>query len=732
MRKGLLVCLALLLSCCCALAEGPYADPDDITCAKLGYTPDVPITQYEFYSALHAALLIEQDAAALTALADKNAFENLAPLPLEGYAPEAPIANETLVTVLRNVFELEADNSILAAWCARYQDAENYTCDQALEIIRLLIAQGSSVTLKIGIAVSPSASVFTRDEVVFTSYVTASEGSLQYQWYKDGAALKGATQKALTIDAAKLTDAGSYMCRVTLTQPNRTAKAGSAPIVLQVSKRTLDTPTGLAVSEGGTFRWNAVPNATGYQISVDGNIVGTSAAPSFDLETAKWNADTYIISVIALGDEDYYDSAPASIGHIISLPQLPAPTGVAIDIEGTLSWDAVPGSTGYVVYVNGTVSDTTTDTYLNIHPVGWDAGTYIVSVIALGNASFNNSAPAQIPFIVPKYDLDAPYQLTITLDGYATWQQMSLASGYRITVNGTSTVLDSSATSFNLMADGWRKGLFNVSIISLGDANFNDSSEATASYLFPKKVLDKPVITNITTNGILSWDAVPHASGYKIEVDGSYHGTTALTSYDLDIAYWEVKVHSIRLYALGDENYEDSAFSPAGYVIKKSNLRTPTSLSVSKGVASWDAVPYAPAGYEVSVDGSVVGTTMATSYDLAPGAWAVGTYTVSVRALGDASYNTSAAATFSYTIAKLQKITTYTHNRISKRITWNAITGATQYVVTNTATGVSRTVTDALVIVWTDAVSDVDGLTIVAQAPGNPDYRDSDPITLYW
>ena len=53
--------------------------------------------------------------------------------------------------------------------------------------------------------------------LTINSYVEETEGILTYQWYKDGTKLEGKTNKVLTIENAKETDAGEYILKVTKT-----------------------------------------------------------------------------------------------------------------------------------------------------------------------------------------------------------------------------------------------------------------------------------------------------------------------------------------------------------------------------------------------------------------------------------------------------------------------------------------------------------------------------------
>ena len=53
--------------------------------------------------------------------------------------------------------------------------------------------------------------------LTLTVSATVPEGTLTYQWHKDGASLAGETASTLTIEEAEMEDAGTYFCRITNT-----------------------------------------------------------------------------------------------------------------------------------------------------------------------------------------------------------------------------------------------------------------------------------------------------------------------------------------------------------------------------------------------------------------------------------------------------------------------------------------------------------------------------------
>ncbi len=138
--------------------------------------------------------------------------------------------------------------------------------------------------------VVPEADVTVETDAVLTLEVMVdSESDLAYQWYKDGAAIAGATEAIYTVDVVKYADAGEYYCvatndcgdrmsdvsKVTVTKKTNTgvfAQAGSGYELLGNEPNPFETST--------TIKFN-VPTAANVKVTLtDAN--GRKLAVIFD------------------------------------------------------------------------------------------------------------------------------------------------------------------------------------------------------------------------------------------------------------------------------------------------------------------------------------------------------------------------------------------------------------------------------------------------------------------
>ncbi|WP_346011819.1 glycosyl hydrolase family 18 protein [Streptomyces sp. SID3343] len=170
-----------------------------------------------------------------------------------------------------------------------------------------------------------------------------------------------------------LTASTAYSFQVTATNT-----AGESPKSATVTATTTGggtqipgTPTGLAAgaptSSSVPLSWNAVPGATGYNVYRDGvfaqSVAGTSATVSG--LTASTAYSFQVSATNSAGESP--KSATVTATTTGGGTQIPGtPTGLAAGAPTSssvpLSWNAVPGATGYNVYRNGVFAQAATGT----------------------------------------------------------------------------------------------------------------------------------------------------------------------------------------------------------------------------------------------------------------------------------------------------------------------------------------------------------------------------------
>ena len=332
----------------------------------------------------------------------------------------------------------------------------------------------------------------------------------------------------------------------------------------------LATPTGLAFSDitdtTATFTFNAVPNATAYEInfrippatawtnvgSVPGNTVPLSllaANTTYDLRV-RATANGFTSS-------GWSTVAQLTTAGTATTTQLATPTGLSstsITATGaTVNWSAVANASGYTIgyrttagggaYTDITIgSGTTTSRAIT----GLTASTgYDWRIRATGTGNFTDSGYSAVQTFTTSApattQLTTPGSLSQSVTGTTAatleWGAVANASGYTIGYRiGTGartdiTVANGTTTSQNLTGLTGNSS-YNWRIRATGTGNFTDSgysadqSFSTSRLATPTAGLDTTAISE--TGATANWTAIANATRYVVQFS-SDGGTTWTT-----------------------------------------------------------------------------------------------------------------------------------------------------------------------------------------------------------
>ena len=188
-------------------------------------------------------------------------------------------------------------------------------------------------------------------------------------------------------------------------------------------------------------------------------------------------------------------------------------------------------------------------------------------------------------------------------------------------------------------------------------------------------------------DGILTWNEVPHADRYVVEVDGVDVAEVRTCHY----AFMAADGTIFRVAALSDaKRYLTSAYSEQ-YVYKASadtrgTLNAPTIYEVDgSGLVTWSYVVNA-SGYRVYLNGVVVATVQETRYVLeVPN---TGAYSVQVQAVGGDAYRDSPRSAIFRVQSDDGKVKapslrapTLEYNDVMYRLEWMSVPNAVGYAV---------------------------------------------------
>ena len=225
----------------------------------------------------------------------------------------------------------------------------------------------------------------------------------------------------------------------------------SSPLV--VTTQAIQAPTSLSctslTTNSASITWQSVSGATSYKVYVNSSLVGSTSNLTYT-DSSLIPSTQYSFTVTAV--ESSFASAQSS-PLVVTTPALTAPTNLTCtDLEistASIAWTSVSGATSYNVYVNGSLSGSTsnlnyTDSTLNPNTQ------YSFAVAAVASTC---TSPQSSPLVVTTQTLTAPTNLTCTdleINKVSiTWQTVPGATVYKVYINGILSGSTSSLTYTN-------------------------------------------------------------------------------------------------------------------------------------------------------------------------------------------------------------------------------------------------------------------------------------------
>lgn len=242
--------------------------------------------------------------------------------------------------------------------------------------------------------------------------------------------------------------------------------------------------------DGSYITWDKCDGAKHYMVSINNGDATRSNSTTYAYETE----DSFDVTITAIY-ENVEKKASTNFKPLSKIETF------NISDNGTISWDAVSGANAYSLTINGQAVQTTDTTYDKL-PEG--SNRVKVKPIVSGDNSFYSwwSSEQNV------YIYSAPN--TIKYDGTEiSW--MGNASQYLVKVNGQETTVTGNKMNF---ASGNKD--FSVELKALGNHTSTYDSKAVVEEFH---YLD--TVTEIfVEDGIVKWNGVQRAEGYKIKIDG--------------------------------------------------------------------------------------------------------------------------------------------------------------------------------------------------------------------
>ncbi|MFD2563888.1 BspA family leucine-rich repeat surface protein [Aquimarina rubra] len=346
---------------------------------------------------------------------------------------------------------------------------------------------------------------------------------------------------------------------------------------------TLLTPLNgdLNVAIGTNLTWNSSFNADGYRLTVGTSSGATDIinnqdvnnVTTFDLPTDLPGNTEIFVTIIpynSFGDatgcreESFTTETIATIPSctILSIP-LDGATDISVDTD--ITWNSVSDATGYRLTVgtssggtdiinNQDVNNVTTFNLPTDLPENTEIFVTVIPYNAVGDAtgcteeSFTTETLATIPNCTTlSIPLDGATDISVDTD--ITWNSVSDATGYRLTVGTSSGGTDiinnqdvNNVTTFNLPTDLPENTEIFVTVIpynAVGDATgcTEESFTTETIAIIPScTTLSIPLdgATDISVGIDVAWNSVSDATGYRLTIGTSSGGTDIINNQDVN------------------------------------------------------------------------------------------------------------------------------------------------------------------------------------------------------
>lgn len=243
--------------------------------------------------------------------------------------------------------------------------------------------------------------------------------------------------------------------------------------------------------DGQYITWSKTELADYYNVQINGGEKARSNSTTY----AFTSEETFEVTITAVaGGED-------KASESVTFKPLAVIQTINVSENGELSWDAVSGANSYSLTINGTAA-TVTDNYYSGLPTG--SSRIKVKPIVSGDNTFYSKWSSEIT----AYIYEAPS--SVKYDGTnLTWT--GNATDYTVTINGNTETVRGNTFAFN---SGNRD--FTAEVKAIGNHTSTYDSKAVSEDFH---YLD-PVTEIIVEDGIIKWNAINGAQGYKLKIGG--------------------------------------------------------------------------------------------------------------------------------------------------------------------------------------------------------------------
>lgn len=438
----------------------------------------------------------------------------------------------------------------------------------------------------------------------------------------------------------------------------------------KTTNKKLEAPKNPNMSET-VLSWDHVTDADYYIVTDHAELLMKVYEPSVDLKDV--NPASYDITVQAASEKESFDDSEKTPVTITIEKKPLTLTGVSIQ-NRMLMWNKLSEANGYEITVreNNTMIKTVSISSPLVESFDLTGlllkdGIYEAEIIAKGNHYYNDSPPHMVGYIenskeqkaesAGKNNLGAIRNAQIN-QGVLTWDALQNTGGYNVNIEKNDNIINhfridpSQKLELNIPALLLTPGKYKVTLYAFGNQSYNHSPEE--SFLYTVVKLDAPGNLAFSSTE-LTWNSVKNADKYIIVLGNRPPVTVTDTRYSVPSIL--PGNYTVSVQAASDNaELQNSDSSFIHHSQPKLELGSIKNIRIETGVFKWDPLQDA-ASYAAQIidsSGKILYTyEKAASNNPEIDLYAVnlplGSYTVTLKALGDDVYNDSAVVNTAYT-----------------------------------------------------------------------------------
>ncbi len=539
--------------------------------------------------------------------------------------------------------------------------------------LRLTLNANGSITA----SWSAAASVTRYTAIMYQtgkSYAIYNETNLHTTSYTSRADLEANQQYSVTVTAIR-SSGGNLSEAAKILIPSDFYDI--QPIAVPQNVRAVADTSSVTVS------FDPVAHARSYDILFDNNVTNVTTTSKRFTGLQPKTSHTYSVRAKTTKMTSAYSTRQTIQTLASGSTGTPAvPSGIrktATDTSVTIQWNAVSGATGYDIWFSGTVySEASTSRKFTGLTAGRSYTFQIRSkngnAVSAYTASYTVTTAPKAPTNVVASSTDT----TVTIE----WGQMTGATGYIVRFNNSDRIF-SSADPRSYTVEGLTpKTSYSYQVCTLGVDGATSAFSTLRSIQTKAAPLNVPagVTKSATeTTAVISWNAVSGAAGYDILFNGTVYSVTSTSRQFTGLIAGRSYNFQVR-----SKNANTVSAYTASYTVTTAP-KAPASIS-AESTDTTVTVTWSPAlgavGYILRFNNQEVNLSESvTSYTIS-GLKAKTTYSYQIRSKGvDGTGSFSASRTIKTQGLAVPTGITHQATENSVTISWNAVSGATEYEV---------------------------------------------------